>query len=176
MSGSGPPPDPRRLSAPSEPRARARANPILPDWFNAWWPALVWAAVIFFASTDIFSSQNTRHFLKPIILWLYPGTTQEQLDLVNFLVRKCAHLTEYFVFYPLVYRGVSGARTIWRLSWGLGAWLIVAAYSLLDEFHQSFTASRTASAWDSLLDSSGALFALLAVFFWLRRSAPRPAA
>ncbi len=36
----------------------------------------------------------------------------------------------------------------------------------LDEFHQSFVPSRTASPWDALLDTTGA--AAAQIFLWLR--------
>jgi VanZ family protein len=62
-----------------------------------------------------------------------------------------------------------GSSRGWRWTWALTAWLIAAAYSCLDEFHQSFVASRTASPWDSLLDSTGALLALLALYLIYRR-------
>jgi len=133
-----------------------------------WWPALVWAGIIFVVSTDAFSATNTGQILRPILGWFDPESTPEQLEFINFCLRKCAHFTEYFIFYLLVYRGMSGARMCWRSSWGLGAWFIVAAYSVLDEFHQSFTLSRTASPWDSLLDSVAALAALLVVRVWFR--------
>ena len=48
------------------------------------------------------------------------------------------------------------------------AWFNAAAYSALDEIHQSFVASRTASALDSLLDSTGALVALVVLFLFYR--------
>jgi len=53
--------------------------------------------------------------------------------------------------------------------WGISALFIAAGYSVLDEFHQSFVASRTASAYDSLLDSTGAFFALGVLWLWFRR-------
>ncbi|HKE09875.1 MAG TPA: VanZ family protein, partial [Candidatus Acidoferrum sp.] len=56
----------------------------------------------------------------------------------------------------------------WHWSWAFGAWFIAAVYSCLDEIHQSFVASRTASAWDSLLDSTGALMALFVLFAFYR--------
>jgi VanZ family protein len=47
-----------------------------------------------------------------------------------------------------------------------------AGYSAMDEIHQAFVASRTASAYDSVLDSAGAFaaFAVLWLWFRLRRS------
>ena len=140
----------------------------VPDWIRAWGPALLWAAMMFYASTDALSSQNTSRFLAPLLRWLNPAITQHQLDIINFFVRKCAHFAEYFIFYLLVYRGVSHGRRGWRWSRGLYAWLLVAAYSVLDEFHQSFVLSRTASPWDSLLDSTGAFAGMVGAFLLLR--------
>jgi VanZ family protein len=151
------------------------AGSIAFDRMRAWWPAVVWAAIMFVASTDAFSAQNTGRILAPILRWFYAGITQEQLDLANYIVRKGSHLAEYFVLYVLVYRGLSNRRARWRLSWALGAWLTAAVYAALDEFHQSFVASRTSSPWDSLLDSSGALIALCVVFVVLRVANRRPA-
>ena len=45
---------------------------------------------------------------------------------------------------------------------------MAALFSMLDEFHQSFVPSRTSSPWDSLLDTTGAAFAQLAGWIWLR--------
>jgi VanZ family protein len=167
-----PGPKPRRDPIPTheapEIRSRTPAPRILLDGLGAWWPALLWAAMMSYASTDTFSSQNTGQVLGPILRQLYPAFTQEQQDVFNFVLRKCAHLAEYFVLYLLVYRGVAGRRMSWRWSWGLGAWCIVAAYSILDEWHQSFVPSRSASPWDSLLDSTGALVAMCTAYLFLR--------
>jgi VanZ family protein len=138
------------------------------EWLRAWWPALLWAGVITLASTDAFSSANTGAVLESIVRWSVPAISGECLDAINIFVRKSAHFAEYFIFYVLIYRGIRGRRTGWRWSWGLSAWTIAAVYSVVDELHQSFVASRTASAWDSLLDSAGALVALLCVFLVVR--------
>jgi VanZ family protein len=168
LSGSDLPGSSRR---PSELATRRRpAGYFVFDRLRAWWPALIWAALMFLASTDAFSSQNTGRILAPLLRWLYSGITQEQLDVVNFVLRKGAHLAEYFVLYLLVYRGLSGARARWRLSWALGALFISMAYSVLDEIHQSFVASRIASLWDALLDTTGALAALLLIMILFRFS------
>jgi VanZ family protein len=143
------------------------------DRARAWGPAAIWAALMFWASTDALSSQNTGRILAPVLRWLYAGVTQEQLDVVNLIVRKGAHIAEYLVLCLLVYRGLSGARARWRLSWALGALLIAMTYAVLDEIHQSFVASRTASPWDVLLDTTGALAALFLVSILCRVSRPQ---
>src|SRR5258708_17995072 len=103
--------------------------------------------------------------------------TLGQFEPIHFLIRKSAHFTEYFVFCVLLFRGVRNGRPDWRWTWALAALSIAACYSALDEVHQAFVASRTASPWDSLLDSVGALASTLALFLWFRfrRSASRAA-
>jgi VanZ family protein len=129
---------------------------------------LLWAAVIFLASTDSFSSEHTSSVFQPLLRWLLPALTISQFDRIHHLIRKSAHFTEYFIFFLLLYRGLRGVRRGWHLSWALLAWFIAATYSELDEIHQSFVTSRGASAWDSLLDSVGALVALAVVFLFYR--------
>jgi VanZ family protein len=158
----GPPPES------SEPRPEVLETALVPAWLRVWWPALLWAAVVFGASTDSLSSQNTSSFVEPMLRWLHPAITQGQLDVIHFAIRKLAHIAEYSVLYVLAYRGVANRRARWRWSWGLGAWVLVAAFSVLDEIHQSFVPSRTASPWDIALDSTGAAVGMLGVFILLR--------
>ena len=143
------------------------------SWLIAWWPALLWAAFIFTMSTDAFSAQHTASFFDPILHWLKPDITRHQLALANHYIRKSAHFTEYFVFCLLLYRGVRGARSGWRWTWGLSAWFVAFCYAALDEVHQAFVASRQSSPYDSLLDSVGALFAIAVIWMWFRGRTPR---
>jgi len=149
-------------------RRRVPARAYLAGFFRTWWPALVWAVVIFLLSTDEFSSEQTSTFLYPLFHRIIPSLTAEQFAPIHHLIRKSAHFTEYFVFYVLLFRGARGNRIGWRWTWALAALSIAAGYSALDEVHQAFVASRTASPLDSLLDSVGAFVASLAVFFWYR--------
>ncbi len=168
MSGSEPWRNPRPAPPLEELRARVPAKSMIPGWLRAWWPALAWSGLIFFASTDTFSSANTGSVLVPLLHWLIPSLTEAQIDFVHHITRKSAHLTEYFVFYLLLFRGIRSDRKGWYWTWAFGAWFIAAGYSALDEIHQSFVASRTASPWDSLIDSTGAFLALLVVFLFYR--------
>jgi VanZ family protein len=160
--------NPRPTSNLGEVRYHAPRKPLFPPWLLPWLPAIVWSVLIFFASTDTFSASHTRMVIEPVLRWFLPYLSDDQLDHIHFLIRKCAHFSEYFVFYLLLYRGIRAGRKGWHWSWAFAAWFIAAAYSALDEIHQSFVASRTASAWDSLLDSTGALVALFVLFFFYR--------
>ena len=156
--------------APHLPEIQARLRPPrVSAWLRAWWPVVLWACFIFTMSTDTFSSEHTGSVLRPILLWLVPSLTVSQFELIHHLIRKCAHFTEYFIFCLLLYRGVRGNRKGWRWTWGLAALFCAAGYSALDEIHQAFVASRTASPYDSLLDSTGAFAALVALWVWFRR-------
>ena len=148
----------------------------IPGWLRAWWPALLWAGVIFTLSTDYFSAEHTATILSPLVHWLFPHLTPKQFSHIHHLIRKSAHFSEYFIFYLFIFRGIRGGRSGWRWLWGLSAWFVAAGYSILDEIHQAFVASRTASPYDSLLDSVGAFVALvvLALWFYFRRSKPEP--
>jgi VanZ family protein len=133
-----------------------------------WWPAFIWAAFIFSMSTDTFSAEHTGSVLEPILRRLVPSLAEDQLWSIHYSLRKSAHFAEYFVFCLLLYRGVRGGRKGWRWTWGLVASFSAVGYSMLDEIHQVFVASRTASSYDSLLDSAGAFVAIAALWVWFR--------
>jgi VanZ family protein len=130
-------------------------------------PLLLWMAFIFFASTVSFSASNTSRIIRPLLLWLSPGMSEESLNFAHFIVRKLAHLTEYAILGLLAARAFStSSRPILRRQWFLFSLALVALYALADEFHQLFEPSRTGSIYDSLIDITGGLIALLALFAW----------
>jgi VanZ family protein len=131
-----------------------------------WLPPILWMAAIFSFSTDAFSGGNTGSLLYNIFHALIPSLTPDQFQPIHHLIRKAAHFTEYGILALLLFRafrGNSGLRWSWR--WAIYAWLVVAAYALSDEFHQTFTRQRTGSIYDSMIDASGGAVALLLV--WL---------
>jgi VanZ family protein len=131
-----------------------------------WLPAIAWACLISFLSTDVFSSDHTSRFIIPVLHVLIPQASAETLELLHAIIRKSAHLTEYFIFSILLMRALRGQERGWKLRWAIWAVVLAAGYASLDEFHQSFVPSRTASPWDALLDTVGASVAQIVLWLW----------
>jgi VanZ family protein len=122
-------------------------------------------AVIFGFSTDTFSAAHTGSMLEPILRHLHPHITETQIDTVHFLVRKSAHFCSYAVLALLLFRALrDGAELGWRWSWAFAAFVILTAYALLGAYHHWFSHERTASIYDSLLDMTGGVVALTALW------------
>jgi len=139
-----------------------------------WAPPIIWMSVIFWFSTDLFSGDNTGSLLWKVISFVYPGATQELFDSIHFCVRKAGHLTVYAVLALLLFRAFrSGSRERWRHWSALSSLLVVFLYALLDEYHQTFTLRRTGSIYDSLIDTSGAVTALVLLWLFRRKSEKR---
>ncbi|MGC1687939.1 MAG: VanZ family protein [Candidatus Acidiferrales bacterium] len=135
-----------------------------------WAPVVIWAAVIFTFSTSWFTSDNTEAIAGPFLHWLFPSLTPDAIGFIHHLIRKCGHLTEYFIFGWLVLRAIRAGRPGMRLAWALAAIGIVAAYASSDEYHQSFVPGRGASIYDVMLDTTGgAISQIAAALFALRR-------
>ena len=129
-------------------------------------PLILWAALIFIGSTDLLSAENTGGVLARPVLWLFPHLSERTIEIFQLVVRKAGHVTEYAIFALLAARAFrTSARELLRQRWFWVSLLLVVAYSLIDEFHQSFYLSRTASIYDSMIDSLGGLVALLLLAF-----------
>jgi VanZ family protein len=124
-------------------------------------PLIIWAALIFIGSTDLLSGANTGGVLVRPVLWLFPHASEKAVTIYQFVMRKTGHLTEYFIFAILAARAFrTSSRELLRQRWFWASLLLVVAYSISDEFHQSFYPSRTASIYDCMIDSVGGLLAL----------------
>jgi VanZ family protein len=133
------------------------------NFVNRWLPVLLWATVIFLFSTEHFAAPQSSRILGPLLRWLIPGITPEQVSFVQFLIRKLGHWFEYFVFAVLLYRALyaeSGSRSSVRPAAMTIAFALV--WAITDEFHQSLVPSRTASIVDVMIDGFGALCGI----FW----------
>jgi VanZ family protein len=138
-----------------------------------WLPPLLWMAVIVGFSTDAASASHTEHWLLPILRGLAPWATPAQLEALHWLVRKISHLSEYAILAGLWLRAFVRGRNLNPRTAGLLALAISVAWAILDELHQSFVPSRSASLADVLVDSAGALIALTVIHVGWRHTVDR---
>lgn len=134
-----------------------------------WIFIILWMTVIFlFSSQDSDeSSQLSRGFLRNFILWFLPqNISSDTVDFLEFLLRKCAHMTEYAILGILIsiqirlYQ-VFGAE--WKKIWT--AVFLVMLYAATDEFHQLFVGGRSGQLTDVFIDTCGGIAG--AVFVYL---------
>jgi VanZ family protein len=138
-----------------------------------WLPSLLWLGVIFFGSTDLMSAEHTSRYIVPFLRWLKPDISPETLASIHIIIRKGAHLSEYAVLALLLLRTAicmtnlkRSMSMLYAIVWGTCVFVAAA-----DEFHQTFVASRGASAADVMIDCVGAILGLLiGACFVTRRS------
>jgi len=136
--------------------------------FREWIPVIVWAAAIFWFSTDTFSGEHTRPVIVGVLHTLMPSSREATLLKLHALIRKGAHVVEYFLFGILLFRAIRAPQDGWQFRWACLAILFAALYAASDEFHQSFVPSRGPAVADVLLDTGGATVAQLATWLVLR--------
>ncbi|MCS6884167.1 MAG: VanZ family protein [Acidobacteriota bacterium] len=124
----------------------------------------LWLLVILNLSGKNYSNVETKAVLKTL---LASSLTEGSLAVLNFAVRKTAHIIEYGVLAMLLFWCFAIGQKALRTSWFLYTLLICTLVAILDEYLQSRAIERTATLRDILLDvTSAALFlALIKVMF-----------
>lgn len=120
-----------------------------------WWLATVaWAGEIFYLSTPKFGASLSLSLVTELLRSLHLNASAHTLHMLNALLRKSAHLTEYAIFSALLYGSLRG-KNRWRWQPRVARWCVAAAavYSLSDEFHQAFSPGRGASLIDCGIDT-----------------------
>jgi VanZ family protein len=118
-----------------------------------WVPVLVWAIVIF-----SFSAIPTAHV--------------SQIHWKDFIVKKSAHMTEYFIFTILLYRALLGSGMQKNKAF-LYTFIACIVYAMTDEFHQSFTPGREPTLRDVGFDTIGSSFAIYSLWKLLPKAHPK---
>jgi len=145
---------------------RARIHSIL--WKTA---TIVCAAMIFELSTRTFGPSFSGGILRQFLDTLSVSVSQASFGTLNHLLRKLAHLTEYAVFALLLYGSTTETQPFsWRPRRALWCFLIAAAYSLTDEFHQIYVPGRGPSLWDCGIDAVGGALGIFACYLKLTLS------
>ena len=140
-------------------------KPIWRGRFFRYAPLILWIGVIFFLSSGQGAMSNTSRFIGPLLHFLFPNSSEEILLAYHNFIRKFAHFAEYAVLAFFAFRAFSLSKNKilekFRLPISL---LLVFIIASLDEFNQSFLASRTSSFRDVLLDTFGGLTMLCILF------------
>lgn len=130
--------------------------------------------VIFLMSTSAFSSRETSKIIEPIIRFVLPHLPGREVDLIHGFIRKCGHISEYFLLGLLLFRAFREAKA--DLPAGrvvMYSVIVIALYASSDEFHQTFVYSRTPSVIDVGIDTAGGVLAQIAclVFHYVKGAA-----
>lgn len=140
---------------------------------KTWIALILWLIVISIESTTYLSSENTGHFLYPMLHFLF-GIDYASFEPYHFFLRKTGHVFGYGLLSILLFRAwretlpaESGATWTWR--WANIAVLGTALVASLDEWHQSFLPTRTGTVRDVILDTCAGIAAQLALYLWIRR-------
>jgi VanZ family protein len=126
-----------------------RTFPKISFVLNYWFPVILWMGLIFFVSGIPRLNSNLEYDL---------------------LLKKSAHVAEYFVLAWLLNRAFRGSFSLQTIPLYLWTGGLSILYAISDEFHQSFVPGRHAAASDVLIDAAGVLCFCLWHFWHSRRS------
>ena len=117
----------------------------------AWTLLILWMLFIFIMSS--FNGVMSSNQSESIAVLIYNLFDISDTEKVSFIVRKCAHVSEFFILGILVINLVSkyNVKHIYFISF-----IICVLYSSSDEFHQLFVPGRSGEARDVLIDTLGA--------------------
>jgi VanZ family protein len=132
----------------------------------AYAPLVIWIFIVLGLGSGIGSMKETSRIIRPLLELLFPSASPETLSFYHGYIRKLAHLTEYAVLAFLAVRALSAStKAKLRENRFAIAIIMVLVVASLDEFHQSFEASRTSTPWDVVLDVIGGSIAATFMYF-----------
>lgn len=148
-----------------------------------WLPVLVWAGMIYYASSQPYEKQDLRptisdflnlDFVESLFSTTVFNYAGEEISIesmgaahfIEFFIRKGAHFSVYLGLGFLLYRAftihLNNRLTVFLLSW-----ILTIIYAISDEIHQGFTPNRTPLMEDVIIDTVGGLVGIsLALFFY----------
>ena len=117
--------------------------------FKLWLAVVIWASLIFYLS----SIPNLKTGLE-----------------YDFILRKIAHVTEFFILTFFLYRAFKGSFDIGVFQLFIYPAALSFLYAVSDEFHQSLVPGRSPAVRDVFIDTIGILGFYIVVQFFMRRS------
>lgn len=140
------------------PPATCRSRAILVSWLLV----IAWMGCIAFFSGDALSLKHTGGILRWLLGHTIGHVDEIWFDRIHLLIRKGAHLGVYLILGLLAFNSWKQSlpsRSAWMFRWALLGLLTVVAAGSVDEWHQSFVPSRTASPVDVGIDTAGGFLA-----------------
>jgi VanZ family protein len=125
------------------------------------WVATFVAALAAF-SIAFLTHANTFALMEPIIRWLAPDASAQEVSTLHTLGRKLGHFLIPAAAYFVLVLGPLRNRRYTALA-------LCAVFAVLDETLQAFTPGRTGSIYDVALDVSGALSSFLVYSAFMMR-------
>lgn len=127
----------------------------------SWMLLVIWMIFIFIMSSfngNISSNQSGS--IADLIYNLFNISNTEKVSLI---VRKCAHVSEFFILGILVINLVSkyNVKHIYLISF-----IVCVLYASSDEFHQLFVPGRSGQVTDIFIDMIGTIFSLLVMYLF----------
>lgn len=142
-----------------------------------WISVVCWMGAIFaFSAQDGEQSEAVSTGVVEEILQIaggeeYGSLSEEEQNVLQTIVRKCAHFSEYALLGCLAAAAVWAQGLAVQAQWG--AWGLCTAYAAGDELHQCFVPGRAPGVMDVCIDAAGAALgvalALLSVYLWRKR-------
>ena len=138
---------------------------------------VLWMSAIFaFSAQDATESAALSGGLEyKLFSAFYPGfdqmtETEKQQLLSDFPIRKMAHFTAYFALGAFTFGAFVTYKKLFYKLRGLFSLFVCMLYSVSDEIHQYFVPGRSCEIRDMLIDTSGALLAILILALFCRFS------
>ena len=112
------------------------------------------------SSADSTESNNQSGFIVNIISHIL---NINNIELLSFIIRKIAHLTEYLILGLLVHNLIKQYNKKWYISL-----IICILYAISDELHQGFTPGRSPQISDVFIDTIGSLIGISLLHFIIK--------
>ena len=126
---------------------------------------LAWAVLVFYLSTERFGSDFSQGLVAQALTLLHISVSPRTFHILDTLLRKIAHMTEYGILAFFVYGSFAEQQPFrWRLRQAIWCIAVVGLYSFTDELHQRYVPGRHASLVDCGIDVAGAVIAVGMIF------------
>jgi VanZ family protein len=154
----------------------------LKNFLVYWLPVVIWAGMIFYASSQPYEKQDLRPTISDFLdldfveslfsttVFNYAGEevsieSMGPAHFIEFFIRKGAHFSVYLGLGFLLYRALS-IHLNKRLTF-TASWILTILYAISDEIHQGYTPNRTPLIEDVMIDTVGGFVGItLALFLY----------